>query len=170
MHKILCALRHAGELPEDCMQKGIYVFTADSVYHKLAVREMKAYMNAVTNSSGGHLAYMKEFELKWPLPPPKVKRGFQIFVKTDGGKTLTIDDVQSSDTVADLKTKILDKKEKKKRHMYPTRLIHGHQLENHRTLGDYGIAGGSTIFELGHGPGGMRPVPDPPQDSSRLFD
>ena len=92
--------------------------------------------------------------MKWPLPPPKVKRGFQIFVKTDGGKTLTIDDVQSSDTVADLKTKIQDKS--KKHTKYPTRLVNGRQLENHRTLGDYGITGDSTIFEAGRGPGGMR--------------
>ena len=66
----------------------------------------------------------------------------QIFVQMNDGKTITLD-VLSSDLIEDVKNKLSDQVRFPPDQQRLT--FNGQELEDGRTLPDYGVEGGSTV-------------------------
>ena len=77
---------------------------------------------------------------------------FQILVKMQTGKTITID-VADSDTVTDLKNKIQDKESIPPEQQMLT--VEGKRLEDDHKLSDYNLQKGSTVHQAGRLRGGV---------------
>ncbi|PVF95644.1 ubiquitin-domain-containing protein [Serendipita vermifera] len=83
---------------------------------------------------------------------------FQLFLKNISGKTRTIGMNGPKDTVKMLKDKV---EEKESIRPDDQRLLYGgHQLEDHRTLEDYGIQKESTVWLVLRLRGGIQPGND----------
>ncbi|KAI8723014.1 Ubiquitin-like domain-containing protein [Fusarium sp. LHS14.1] len=78
-----------------------------------------------------------------PLAATKNPRGYTIFVISRSGKKIILEQMSSSDTVLNLKLRI---REEEGTQVHRQRLIfNGKQLEDERTLSDYGILKGETV-------------------------
>ena len=95
-------------------------------------------------------------EQPYGAPPQGLRGGSQIFVKTLTGKTLTVNDVGSGDTVGVLKEALSEKL-----HLIFAQnadfymIFGGHRLADHRTLDSYNIISGSTVWMVMRLRGGM---------------
>lgn len=91
---------------------------------------------------------------------PMNQSGYQIFVKTLSGKTLTINDISLNDTVANLKKKIMDKDGVP---IDQQRLIYsGKQLSDDMQLSSYNINKDSTVHLVLRLNGGFNDPPEQP--------
>ena len=152
MHFILRTLRDQNLIPDKINNK--WFFKNGGEPQKIATKELKMYMDA-----SNHLEYITEFEAE---KVKKVKKGFQIQVKTITGKTVTIEDVADNDTIAMIKKKISEKDGLPRDEQY-LEYPKGRVASNDRTMKDLGIAKDATVWESGRLKGGMQ---QPPQDTS----
>ncbi|KAI4999159.1 hypothetical protein ZWY2020_059912 [Hordeum vulgare] len=77
----------------------------------------------------------------------------QIFVETYTGRTVTVD-VESSDTIGDVKAKVHHKEDFKP--CQPCLILAGKRLEDGRTLADYGVQNGVTLHSEPRFPGKIK--------------